>query len=432
MNFLKGRVFRNASWIIVSKLLQSLFAFVISILTARYLGPSNYGVINYAASLVTFVLPIAQLGLNNTLVQELTQKPQCEGAVLGTSIFLSAISAFFCMGGIIAFAAVANFGDVETVWIVAIYSINLLLQVLDLIQYWFQAKLLSKYAAIASLLAYIVVSCYKLYLLVTQKSVYWFAASHAIDYLMIAILLMLFYRKLGGQKLALNFSLGKQMLAKSRHYIVTGLMVAIFSQTDKIMLQSMIGETATGYYAAAVSIASVSSFVYVAIIDSFRPIIFLRQEDEEQFEHTLVQLYSIVIYLSLAQSVIMVLCAELLVGILYGEDFSASASALQVIVWYITFSYIGSIRNIWILAKNKQKYLWIINASGALLNVVLNWLVIPKFGVIGAAATSLVTQAFTNFIIGFIIKPIRANNYLLIKSLNPKYIYGLIKKDESV
>ena len=102
MSLLRGKIFKNASWIIISKLLQSIFAFLISILTARYLGPSNYGLINYAASIVTFVFPISQLGFNNTLVQELTHDPQNEGKILGTSIFMSIISAFFCMVGVVS------------------------------------------------------------------------------------------------------------------------------------------------------------------------------------------------------------------------------------------------------------------------------------------------------------------------------------------
>lgn len=430
MDLFKGKIIRNASWIIVSKLLQAVFAFIIGILTARYLGPSNYGLINYAASLVTFVVPISQLGYNNTLVQELTNNPQNEGKILGSSILFSLVSSVFCMVGVISFAAVANFNDRETVLIVAIYSMNLLFQTLDLIQYWFQAKLMSKYSSVATLIAYAVVSCYKLVLLVTRKSVYWFAASHAIDYFLIAFILVILYRRLGGQKLSVDISLGKSMFDKSKYYIVTGLMVAIFSQTDKIMLQNMLGEDATGYYSAAVAIASVSSFVYVAIIDSFRPVIFSDQGNEARFELNLKRLYAIVIYLSLAQSAVMTLFADLFVNVLYGAEYVSSVEALRIIVWYITFSYLGSIRNIWILAKNKQKYLWSINASGAALNVILNYILIPSFGVSGAAIASLFTQMFTNFLIGFVIPPIRKNNTLMIESLNPKYICSLLNKTE--
>ena len=206
-------------------------------------------------------------------------------------------------------------------------------------------------------------------------------------------------------------------------------MIAIFAQTDKIMLKSIISDTATGYYSAAVACAGLSGFVFAAIIDSFRPVIFQNYpKNIFGFELNLKRLYSIIIYLSLLQSVFMTVFAKLIVLILYGSAYNEAIMPLRIIVWYTTFSYLGSIRNIWMLAKQLQKYLWIINLSGALLNVLLNFCFIPRYAEIGAAVASLITQIFTNFILGFIMKPIRDNNRIMIQSLNPKYIYELLTK----
>ena len=105
-----------------------------------------------------------------------------------------------------------------------------------------------------------------------------------------------------------------------------------------------------------------------------------------------------------------------------------AVSALQLVVWYTTFSYMGSVRNIWILAEGKQKYLWIINLSGALTNVVLNALMIPRWGIMGAAAASLITQFFANFVLGFILRPISENNKIVLKGLNPTMILCFLKR----
>ena len=163
-----------------------------------------------------------------------------------------------------------------------------------------------------------------------------------------------------------------------------------------------------------------TAFVFSAVIDSFRPMIFDdKKNNEEQYEKDVCRLYSIIIYLSLLQSVFITAFAGLIIRILYGVDYAPSVSALRLIVWYTTFSYVGSVRNIWILAESKQKYLWVINLTGAAANVVLNYFLIPVMGIMGAALASLITQIFTNVIIGFIIKPIRYNNRLMIKALNP-------------
>lgn len=428
LNIFRNKVAINATWIIISKLVQSVFAFIITILTARYLGPSNYGLLSYASSIVAFVLPIVFLGFNNTLVHEISCNPQSEGEILGTAIRLSFISAIICLIGVIAFGIVSNIGDEVAIKVIVLYSFVLIFQVFDLMQYWFQAKLLSKYSSIVTLIAYAIVAIYKIILLVLSKNVIWFAVSNLLDFFLIAIMLLFIYKKIGGQKLSFNLYKGKKMFDRSKHYIITGLMIAVFSQTDKIMLKAMIDEAATGYYSAAISLASVSSFVYIAIINSFRPVIFNSQDSKIAFEIHLVRLYSIIIYLSIFQSIIMSLFAKLFVNMIYGPDYLSSINVLRVIVWYTTFSYLGSIRNIWMLAKDKQRYLWIINMSGATLNIFLNLVLIPHIGPLGAAIASVVTQFFSNFVMGFVLKPIRENNRLLILSLNPRYLCDLFRK----
>ena len=188
-------------------------------------------------------------------------------------------------------------------------------------------------------------------------------------------------------------------------------------------------ESATGYYGAAVACAGMFGFVFGAVIDSFRPSIFeAQQENEELFKYRLTMLYSFIIYLSLAQSAAMTLLSKWFIFILYGKAYEPAISALQIIVWYTTFSYMGAVRNIWILAKNKQQYLWQINTFGAAANVILNAILIPAIGINGAAIASLITQFFTNVIVGYIIKPICPNNAIMVESLDPKYLIDAVKK----
>lgn len=105
-----------------------------------------------------------------------------------------------------------------------------------------------------------------------------------------------------------------------------------------------------------------------------------------------------------------------------------AAGTLMILVWYTLFSFLGSARNIWVLANEKQKYLWIINLSGALANVVLNLILIPICGVYGAAIASLVTQFVANIVVCLILKPYRPSIQLMAEALNPKYCIDAAKK----
>ena len=416
-------VVKNAGWIIGVRIIQSVLSLIISMLTARYLGPSNYGIISYAASLTAFVLPIMQLGLSNILVQEIINEPEKDGETIGTATVMGVVSACFCVIGIIAFSTIVNKGETETILVCGLYALSLVFQAIELVQYWFQAKLLSKYTSIASLIAYIIMSLYKVYLLISGKSVAWFAISYSIDYLLIAVVLIVIYTKKSKHLLKFSWEKAKQMFSRSRYYIISSLMVTVFAQTDRIMIKLMIGNSETGFYSAAISCAGITSFVFSAIIDSMRPVIFeSKKESENKFKENMINLYSIIIYLSLAQSIVISMFSGIIVRILYGVNYLNSVSVLRIIVWYTTFSYLGSVRNVWILAHNKQKYLWIINLSGALLNVCLNYILIPVWGSCGAALASLITQIFTNVIISFIIKEIRENGFMMIRALNMKHI----------
>lgn len=424
----QSKVIKNAGWIIGCKIAQSALSLVINMISARFLGPSNYGLITYVASIVAFVLPIMQLGLSKTLVMDLIERPNEEGTVLGTAFAMNIVSALACMTAVYGYLRIVDSNEPTTILVGFLYSISLIFQATEIFNYWFQAKLLSKYVSIASLIAYVVVACYKIYLLVNGKSVVWFALSNSIDFAIISVILFVVYQKKGNQRLSISFKLGKEMLRRSKHYILSAMMVTIFQQTDRIMLKQILNETETGYYSAAITCVGVTAFIFQAIIDSFRPeILEAKKKKSKNYESDVSMLYCVITYLALIQCVVMTVCAKPIVLILYGSKYINSITPLQIAVWFSTFSYFGAVRNIWILAENKQRYLWIINLSGAILNVVLNAFLIPLFGASGAASASLVTQVFTNVIIGFILKPISYNNKLMYMGLNPKPLFKASK-----
>ena len=421
------KIITNATWIIGCRIAQAIASFLVSIFTARFLGPSNYGLINYAASVISFVIPIAQLGLGNIQVQELIDHSDEEGSIVGTSLLLSIVSSIACIIGVTVFTFLVNAGEEETIIVVSLYSIILFFQGADLMHYWFQAHYISKYASLTSFVAFIIVSGYRVLLLVTGASIYWFAISNAFDSLLILIALLYIYHRLGGQKIRFSSNVATRMIHKSKYYIIANMMVAVFTQTDRLMLKLMLTDSATGYYAVAASFAGIANFVFVAIIDSVRPAIFQnKKRDHKQYERTVSQLFCIIIYLTFIVSVVITILAPYLVRYTYGGTYYPSINVLRVLAWYTIGSYIGSVRNVWILAEGKQSYVWKVNIIGALSNVILNYILIPIWGATGAALASVITQLFTNVISTYMIKALRPSIKLMINGLNPRYIHEFI------
>lgn len=415
---LKNKTVKNAGWLIGGRIAQMLINLVVGLLTARYLGPSNFGLINYAAAYTGFFAAFCSLGINSVLVKELVDNPGEEGKIIGTSLGMKAVSSFLSAVAIICIVSVVDAGEPVTVLVSALCSIGMIFQIFETINYWFQSRLQSKVTAIATFVAYVVTALYKVVLLILGKDVAWFAFATSIDYICIGILLLWAYKKNGGGKLAFSWEYGKSVLKKSCHFILPSLMVAIYAQTDKIMLKQMISEEEIGFYSTAVSISTIWCFVLSAIIDSVYPSIMkANKTDEALFIKRNKQLYAIIFYVSLFVSLVFTLLAEPIVYILYGKEYLPAVAPLRIITWYTAFSYLGVAKNAWVVCKDRQKYLVYVYAAAALSNVVLNLIFIPGLGASGAAMASLTAQIMTTLVVPFFIKGLRENSKMMVEAI---------------
>lgn len=301
---IKNRVVKNAGWLIFGKLANMVLAFVVGIFAARYLGPNRYGLINYAAAYASFFASLCTLGINSVIVKNFADHPEQEGETIGTTLLLRAASSFLSALAIIGIVSVVDKGEGLTVAVTALYSISLVFQVFDTLNYWFQARLQSKYASIAALAAYVAVSVYKIILLMLGKSVLWFAVAASLDHIVLAVFLLAAYFRNGGARFSCSLSKARELLASSGSFILAGLMISIYASTDRLMLKQMLGAEAVGHYSLAVTISGSWAFVLAAMIDSLYPeIVRCYREDRLLYQRKNRQLYALVLYTALAVSV---------------------------------------------------------------------------------------------------------------------------------
>lgn len=416
----------NSSWIIGGKIIQMLISLVVSILTTRYLGPSNFGIINYASAYVIFFSAISTLGINSIIVKEFADNPEKEGEILGSTIVLRFLSSLFSIIVINGIVFVLDHDEKVTIAVVFLCSLSIAFQIFDSITYWFQSRYRAKVTAIAGLIGYIVASIYKVALLILNKNVEWFAFATSVDYICMAFFLMLSYKKYNGPKLSFDYGRGKKLVSKSYHYILSGLMIAIYGQTDKFMIKQMLSEKEVAYYSVATAICTMWVFVLQAIIDSaFPTIVNYYKNDYEKYKKKNIQLYSIIFYVSVGISVLFTLFGKYIIILLYGEAYIDSVLPLKIVTWYTAFSYLGVARNAWIVCENKQKYLKYIYGSAAILNVILNACMIPWWGTAGAALASLITNIATSILLPLGITELQPNAKLMLDAILLK---GIIKK----
>ncbi len=421
---LENREIINAGWIISGRVLNKLLAFVVGILTANYLGPSNYGLINYATAYTTFFASVCSLGINSVIIKDFVEYPKEQGTAIGTSLLMRAISSILSVIMIVGIVSIVDRGEKATMIVALLCSLGLVFQIFDTLNCWFQSRLESKYPATAAIISYAIVSALKIVLLIQKKNIYWFAAAASIEYLITAVFLIGVYIRKKGPALSVSFRKGIDLLKSSNSFIVAGLMVSIYASVDKLMLRHMMDDSAVGNYAIAISLSTTWAFVLSAIIDSLSPgIMKLYHKNRERYERKNRQLYAIVFYVSCAVSLIICIFSAPVIHVLYRHAYDGAIVPLRIVVWYTAFSYLGVARNTWMVCENKQKYLMGLYAIAAGLNVIMNAVMIPVWGGAGAAMASLLTQISTTMIIPLFIDDLRPNTRLLVDAILLKDVF---------
>ena len=419
-----SKVVQNTSWIIAGKSLQMVISFLVGIVTARYLGPSNYGLISTATAYTSFFHPFCTMGLSAVFVKMVLDNKEDEGKLLGSGILMRCASSVLSMSVMMVVVIFVNPNDRVLQTVCFIHSFVLLFQAFDLFDYWYQSKYKSKFSSIIGVIGYAASAIYKVALLVLDKSVEWFAFATVLDFLVIAFIYMLY--TVPKNKIRLSFSVdsAKLLFNSGKHFILSNVLVVSYAYLDRIMLSKMIDSAAVGLYTTAITICSLWVFVLAAYINSVRPsVVESYQTNLEEYKKKLIQLYSVVIRLSVIISAFICLFSRTLVLLLYGREYIGSVNTLRIITWYTGFSYLGVARSVWTVCENKQKYEKYFAFGGVVTNIILNVCFIKNWGIEGAALASLVTQIVTNVMLPYVIKETRENAIMVIKAFNPKNIF---------
>lgn len=382
----------NSYWIIGEQIFQMLLSLAVGMMTARYLGPGDYGTLNYTASYISFFSVAASLGMEGVVIKKLIENPEREGLYLGSCIVFRLTASALSTLAAACLIIVLDAGDRLKLELVFIQSLQLFFQSFHILDAWFQRHLKSKYTSAGKMAASIVVAGYKVFLLVTAKGIVWFAAANVISDFVMGLILFLCYLK--QNSLAFHYEAGKSVLAESVHFMISDLMSAVYKYMDKIMIAQMMLDIDVGYYTSAITISAVWAFLPNAVIRSFRPTIMELNKagNEKLYKRRLTQLFSLVIWMSLLFALGIFMFSDFIVYVFYGKDYKGAVSALQIMVWAEAFAVTSTTRSIWILCEKKSQYVKYYIAVGAAVNVCLNFMLIPEFGIEGAAFATLISE----------------------------------------
>lgn len=405
-------------WLLGGKIVNMILSFFVSLATARYLGPDNFGSINYVAAYVSFFSSITSLGLSVIVIKEISMGKEDDNEVIWTGILMRFLTAVFSTIAVIALVSITDKSDPLLVKIAILESIAILASAFDTFMYWFQGKLLGKYTSIASVVAYIGMSLYRIYLLANNADILWFAFATSVDTLLLSLILMLCYVRENGFHPKVSVRLGKSLMKQSYHYMISGLIAILYSKIDQIMLKQMLDTYSVGLYTAALTIAGLWGMIPSAFIQSVSPILYKNAEENRgMFYKRLRQSYAGIWLLNICWSLGVSIFSYWVIYLLYGKAYLGARGALVIVVWYTGITSIGSLTQVYLATENKNKYVNYFALAGLVTDVVLNALLIPRMGILGAAIATLVTYTVIHIVMPLAIKDTRDAGRLIIQGM---------------
>ena len=421
------KYFANTSWLLGERILRMAVLLFVGIYVARYLGPERFGLLSYTLSFVLLFSSLASFGLDDILVRELVKQPKQRNDLLG-SVFWLKICGTLVMGTAIALILRFKAEDQQTYWMIALITFGFLFQATNVVDFYFQSQVQSKFAVKAQAFQLLVTSIFKIYLVWNQAELIWFAFALMLDQAVVAVLFLIMYRwKIEWFPFfSFTWTQAKKLMRDAWPLIFAGMVVSVYMKIDQVMLKEMLDAKAVGVYAAAVKLCEAWYFVPTAVMASLFPaVIEARKKSETLYDERVQNLYDLMVWASVAVALPTTLLADWVILILYGTDFQEAADVLRIYIWAGVFVTLGIASSKWLVVENLQRYLFYRTVLGALLNVGCNLWLIPIYGIKGAAFATLVAQGTAGFLSLSFFKKTRHNFLLAAKSLS---IYGAYKR----
>ncbi len=422
---LSRKIIKNTGWMVAQNVYTMIIGVFVTGVVARYYGTTGYGIVNYALAFTGLFSGLATFGTNHIIIKDLTQNHEKKEKVLGTILTIRTIFAIV----VLLVSQVALFfiskGDKTTMVIALLFNFKTIASVFDVISYYANSKIKNKYISILKIISITVFSILKVLCVVFKLNLVLFAATYLIEGIIYAILLICSMKKISGEekvgKWYFDRKYAKEVLKRSYPYALASIMVTIYLKIDQVMLGSIMGDKSqVGIYSAAVRIAEMWTFVPLAVIASFKPVIISYKEtNEEKYKLNLQRLYNIISLLCFAFALFMLFAGNIVIYILYGTEFASANIPMYILLWGIWFGNLGNVHYIWMICEEKQKYSLFYSFSGCITNIIFNIILIPRFGMIGAAIATLISQISSNIISFALIKETRILSKMLLKSLNP-------------
>jgi PST family polysaccharide transporter len=385
-------VSKNLTWLFLDKLIRLLLGLYVTSELAKYFNPDTFGLYNYLLAIVSLFGIVGSLGINSLLVVDVVRRPLDHEVLLGSSFRLLKIGSVLAFGLCVLFCYISNINDDLLFRLSLIVSFTLFLKPFDPIRAWFEAKINSRKIIIFEAASFVIFSFLKILMIVEQFKIEYFIWLFLLESISVSLILYLVNENHGVKfsSWRSNPDVLKSLIKRAWPLLLSNIAIMLYMRIDQIMLMEFSDAKNVGLYSAVVRISELFYVVPMVVSTSLWPYLMKLQEvSVSEYEKRLKMIFTLFNIFSIGISFFISLFSDEIIMYLYGYSYLEAVPILNLHIWATPFVCLGVFSSQWYIVNGCQNINLIWTIIGAVLNILLNIILMPKFGAYGAAVATL-------------------------------------------
>lgn len=402
-------VVTNVAWATTGKVVRVFTDVLVSIFVARYLGPAQYGLMNYVVSFVAIFSIIANFGLDNIEIREIAKPGSDKNTIIGTAFSLRLIFALIALV-LITIVLFISYKDLQTTVLIAIYSLSVVLTSFNVIRNYFTAIVYNKYVVISEIIRSVFGASIKVLLLLLHAPLIFFVIALVIDFVLVAGGYVTSYnKKVGSLKdWRYNRTVAKYLINEAFPLLLSGAAIVIYQRIDQVIIKNLLNDESVGFFSVAAKFSEFILFIPMIMSQTMSPLLVKDYETDKQRYKQRGQFFvDVIVWFSVVCSILVSFFSYYLIKFTFGQQYLAAVPVLQIIAFKTVGMALSNSSGQLIIIEGKQKWAVFRNLIACVICIIGNFLLIPQYNIIGSAWATLITVAFSGFLGNLIIKPYR-------------------------
>lgn len=396
----KEAIVQNLFWAVLGKMINLLSGLLVGIIVARYLGPEQYGLMDYVISYVFLFQSFAIFGLDAIEVREEARGQQPFQTIIGTAFVLKLVLSVVFMAAVILTSWWLE-ADGYTTLLVAVYSLSIVFNTLGVIRNYFTAIVQNEYIVKAEIARTMIGVGIKVVLLLCHASLTWFMVAYMFDFVLVGSGYIMAYHVKIGRLVEWRFDADVAcfLLREAFPLLLTNIAVIVYQRIDHVMIGQMIDKEAVGYYSVASRFVEVLIYIPMILAQTITPVLVsARERSEEEYIHKGQQFMNLSLWCSFLAAILTSVLSYWVVRYTFGPEFLPAVAVLQVLSFKAASVALSNTAGAMLVTEGLQRWAILRDGFGCIICVVLNYMLLPRYGIMAAAFVAIASNVAAGYL----------------------------------